>query len=208
MPCSLCSGRTLEFIEFENRKYFQCTNCGAVLLSPACYIPREAEKQRYESHNNDVNDPDYQKFVSPITSRILKDFGPQHQGLDFGCGTGPVITSELGKKNYKVSLYDPYFRPNSSVMENQYNYIICCEVMEHFHEPAKEFERLSSLLVTGGKLYCKTSLFSEEIDFRDWYYKNDPTHVFLYTRESLQWIKDHCGFKSLEISPKLIVFGK
>ncbi|MFZ0489442.1 MAG: methyltransferase domain-containing protein, partial [Salegentibacter sp.] len=153
MPCSLCSGRTLEFIEFENRKYFQCTNCGAVLLSPACYIPWEAEKQRYESHNNDVNDPDYQKFVSPITSRILKDFGPQHQGLDFGCGTGPVITSELGKKNYKVSLYDPYFRPNSSVMENQYNYIICCEVMEHFHEPAKEFERLSSLLVTGGKLY-------------------------------------------------------
>lgn len=208
MPCSLCSGSTRRFMEYENREYFKCTNCGAVLLSHACYISAAAEKQRYEFHHNDVNDPDYRKFTNPITTRILEDFTSVHYGLDYGCGTGPIISSELRKKDYKVALYDPYFKPDEEVLNQEYDYIFCCEVMEHFHEPAKEFERLASLLLPKGKLYCKTSLFSGETDFRNWYYKNDPTHVFFYTRESLQWIKSQYDFKSLEILPGLIVFGK
>ena len=36
------------------------------MLDPLDYLSQEEEKERYKNHNNDVNDPRYQKFVSPI----------------------------------------------------------------------------------------------------------------------------------------------
>ena len=36
------------------------------MLDPLDYVSQEEEKERYKNHNNDVNGPRYQKFVSPI----------------------------------------------------------------------------------------------------------------------------------------------
>ena len=80
--------------------------------------------------------------------------------------------------------------------------------MEHFYEPQAEFKALSHRLKPGGKLYCKTSLYSETINFENWYYKDDPTHVFLYTTKSLEWIAENLGFSALEINPEVIIFKK
>jgi hypothetical protein len=208
MKCILCAGSTKEFWKSKNREFVECTNCGGIQLLPEFYVSENIEKKRYLSHNNDVEDPRYQNFVSPITSRIIKDFSPAEKGLDYGCGTGPVATTELQKEGYTIALYDPYFHPNTEVLNAKYDFIICCEVMEHFYEPKREFSELAVRLHPGGKLYCKTSLYSEEIDFDKWYYKNDPTHVFFYTEKSLEWIKDNLGFSALEIYPKVIVFDK
>ncbi len=208
MNCTLCGAETKTFWKSKNREFVACANCGGIQLLPEFYIPEDSEKERYLTHNNDVEDPRYQQFVSPITTRILNDFSVTNTGLDYGCGTGPVATTELEKQGFSVALYDPYFYPDKLVLKNSYDFIICCEVMEHFYDPAGEFRELSDKLNPGGKLYCKTSLYSEDIDFDNWYYKNDPTHVFFYTEKSLLWIKENLGFSKLEIAPKLIVFSK
>ena len=208
MNCTLCGAGTESFWKSKNREFVTCTKCGGIQLLPEYYVNKNSEKERYLTHNNDVEDPRYQEFVSPITSGILKDFSAESSGLDYGCGTGPVATSELEKRGFSVALYDPYFFPEKDVLKNTYDFIICCEVMEHFYDPAKEFRKLSESLNPGGKLYCKTSLYSEDIDFKNWYYKNDPTHVFFYTKRSLLWIRENLGFRQVEISPKLIVFSK
>ncbi|WP_081212447.1 class I SAM-dependent methyltransferase [Salegentibacter sediminis] len=208
MNCTLCGAETKTFWKSKNREFVVCTNCEGIQLLPEFYINKEAEKQRYLTHNNDVEDPRYQEFVSPITSRVLNDFSAKNTGLDYGCGTGPVATSELEKQGYSVALFDPYFYPDKSVLKNFYDFIICCEVMEHFHDPAREFRDLSYKLNPGGKLYCKTSLYTEGLDFDTWYYKNDPTHVFFYTEKSLIWIRDNFGFSKLELESKLMVFSK
>ncbi|HEY9183700.1 MAG TPA: class I SAM-dependent methyltransferase [Salegentibacter sp.] len=208
MKCTLCGAKTKAFQKSENREFVACTNCGGIQLLPEFYITQNSEKERYLTHNNDVEDPRYQQFVSPITSEIIKDFSVENSGLDYGCGTGPVATSELEKQGFSVALYDPYFFPDKDVLENTYDFIICCEVMEHFYDPAGEFRDLCDKLNPGGKLYCKTSLYSEDIDFENWYYKNDPTHVFFYTEGSLLWIRENLGFRQVEITPKLIVFSK
>ncbi|SKB40388.1 Methyltransferase domain-containing protein [Salegentibacter holothuriorum] len=208
MNCILCKGATKKFWKSKNREFVECTNCGGIQLLSQFYISKKAEEARYLTHNNDVDDPKYQDFVKPITSRILKDFSTEHSGLDYGCGTGPVISIQLEKEGYKTVLYDPYFHPQTSVLTNKYNFIICCEVMEHFYKPQQEFRTLASLLKPGGKLYCKTSLYSEKIDFDNWYYKNDVTHVFFYTEKSLIWIKDNLDFSALEIHPNRIIFSK
>ncbi|MBZ9631323.1 class I SAM-dependent methyltransferase [Salegentibacter sp. LM13S] len=208
MNCILCEGPTKKFWKSKNREFVECSNCGGIQLLPKFYVSKIAEEARYLTHNNDVEDSRYQDFVNPITSRVLKDFSTKHKGLDYGCGTGPVATTELEKEGYTVALYDPYFHPNTEVLKAKYDFIICCEVMEHFYEPKREFSELAALLHLGGKLYCKTSIYSAEINFDHWYYKNDATHVFFYTAKSLEWIKDNLGFSALEIHPKVIVFGK
>jgi SAM-dependent methyltransferase len=209
MPCcTLCKGKTRLYYQDKFRRYLQCHDCNGVMLSPEFYLDAEAEKARYLSHNNDVDDKGYQEFVNPITKSIQQEFFPNSLGLDFGCGTGPVAAKQLQKNGYNINLYDPFFQNYPEHLNLKYDYIICSEVMEHFHSPWKEFVKLNSLLKSGGKLYCKTSLISEEINFKDWYYKNDPTHVFFYSKLSLEWILKNTTFQSLKIEEDLIVFSK
>jgi SAM-dependent methyltransferase len=166
----------------------------------------EEEKARYETHNNDVNDPGYQRFVSPIVSSVLRDFTPNHSGLDFGAGTGPVISKLLRDRGFDIVKYDPFFHDHPVLLEDTYDYIVCCEVVEHFYAPAREFARLKRLLKPQGRLYCMTHLYNPELDFRNWYYIKDPTHVFIYQSATMEWIRQKYGFSLCAIQDRLITF--
>lgn len=161
---------------------------------------------RYNKHNNDTADEGYQKFVSPITSAIMRDFTQNHKGLDFGAGNGPVISKILKDNNYLIKQYDPFFQNYSNLLEVQYDYIAACEVIEHFHDPKKEFSLLKNLLLQNGKLYCMTYIYDESINFHNWDYKNDPTHVFIYHNKTIRWIKDAFKFSNVKIEGRLITY--
>jgi hypothetical protein len=79
--------------------------------------------------------------------------------------------------------------------------------MEHFKNPQKEFRLLKQLLNPGGALYCMTHIYFAEIEFESWYYKNDPTHIFIYRKETLEWIKLNLEFSSMFIENRLIKLG-
>ncbi|WP_309597799.1 methyltransferase domain-containing protein [Flavobacterium oreochromis] len=83
-----------------------------------------------------------------------------------------------------------------------------CEVIEHFHHPKKEFQLLKELLVPKGKLYCMTHLYDSSIHFEKWYYKNDTTHVFIYQKETIEWIAKMLMFSDFTIKNRLIIFTK
>ncbi len=208
MNCILCNSGLSHILHIEKEhRFYDCSNCGSIIRDKDTFPDSNFEKERYEIHQNDVNDLRYQKFVSPITQAVQNDFLPQGTlGLDFGAGTGPVITKVLSDKGYNLNLYDPFFHPDKSVLNQNYDYIVCCEVIEHFHKPHQEFQLLKSLLKPGGKLYCMTDIFREHLDFGSWYYKNDPTHVIFYTEKSLQWIQKQIGFNTIHIENRLIVF--
>lgn len=165
------------------------------------------EKKRYLEHNNDVDDPRYQNFVLPIVTAIKDDYDDDSIGLDYGCGTGPVAAKLLRDSSYKVNLYDPFFANNLEHLKLKYKFIICCEVMEHFCSPKKDFLLLHSLLQSGGAIYMKTSIYKDDTDFDAWHYKNDPTHVFFYRKETLEWIKVAFSFKALDINSKFIKYS-
>ncbi len=207
IKCTLCGAAADFFYEVNEKKYYRCHGCLSILLDPTMFLCKEDEKKRYEEHNNDVNDVRYQQFVAPIVSRIQKTFNKSHTGLDFGAGTGPVITKLLHDKGFNMELYDPLFHNNPALLQNRYDYIACCEVIEHFHDPAKEFALLKSLLNPNGSLYCMTEIYSDEIEFKQWYYKNDPTHVFFYHTKAFTWIKSHFNFSKLSIEGRLIHFA-
>src|SRR6056297_1115971 len=181
MNCNLCSGISYIFYVFKDIKYYKCSSCKSVFMDPENFLSYEEERKRYEKHNNDVNDLRYQEFVSDIVEKIKQEWNQKNtQGLDFGAGTGPVITKLLSDDGYDIDIYDPIFWDKKNFLNKKYNYIVTCEVIEHFHNPLKEFVLLFSLLKDGGKLYCKSEIYSEDINFENWYYKNDLTHVFFY----------------------------
>lgn len=202
--CTLCNSKALLFSKIDHNEYYKCLTCLSIFLHPSAYISLQEERKRYEEHNNDVDDPGYQKFVSPIVNGIQELFQPEHTGLDFGSGTGPVITKLLQDKGYTIDLYDPFFCNNPDKLTKRYDYIACCEVIEHFHNPQKEFRLLHSLLKPGGVLFCMTEVYSEGIDFTKWYYKNDPTHVFFYHAEAFNWIRLNLGYSDVIITKRLI----
>lgn len=206
--CPLCKNTSKIFYHFKNRLYHQCDNCLGIFVDQSLILYGKNEKARYNEHNNDVDDKRFQKFVSPITSIVRRDFTKEDKGLDFGAGNAPVITKVLTDNNYDIKPYDPFFHNNVDLLKKTYNYITSCEVVEHFHNPLKEFKLLKSLLNPNGKLYIMTWLYSEGINFHNWNYKDDHTHIFIYHKNSFEWIKENVGYKDVQFHERLIVFSR
>ncbi len=207
--CPLCGGAAEKFREIARNVYYKCPECRGVFLSTDSCLPEEAEKKRYLEHNNDVNDPGYREFARPIADYITANFSPRTgEGLDFGAGTGPVISRLLEEKGFTVNLYDPFFHPRKESLERKYDFIIASEVIEHFKNPYAEFKLLESLLKSPGSLAARTHLLSEGEAFEDWYYRKDPTHVFFYTVKTMEWIKKEFNFSGLEVNGRIIVLSK
>lgn len=206
MECLLCHCDTEAFKYCNNKEYFKCKNCNSVMLNPKFYISSSKEKERYAKHDNDVNDKGYQKFVSPIVKSVLKDYNKNDKGLDFGAGTGSAITKLLHDKDYNIKTYDPFFYNDEDRLKEKYDYIVSCEVIEHFHNPDVEFDRLKAMLKPNGSLYLMTSIYNEDIDFNSWYYKNDETHVFFYHKKALEYIKRKYRFTEMKIEKDMIIF--
>lgn len=202
--CPLCLAEAPFFLEDRGTSFYKCGGCGSVFRDPADDLPFEKEKARYLTHNNCPVDPGYRAFVAPIVDEVKKLFLPSHQGLDFGAGPVPVIAKLLQNQGYQLEAYDPFFHDRPELLEKKYDYITACEVIEHFRQPAEEFKRLRAMLNPGGALLCMTLLYEDKIDFANWHYKNDQTHRFFYSRQALEWIKEHMGFASLKIQGRLI----
>ncbi len=205
MTCTLCNST---LITQKDTYYYDCDTCKALVKNKKYHLSPEEEKSHYECHNNDINDLGYQNFTMPITRYVLDTFLPFHKGLDFGSGTGPVISSMLQKKNYDIVPYDPFFAPNQNVFNITYDYIVSCEVFEHFNNPKLEIDRLTSLLKPNGLLLIMTLLYTDTIDFKTWYYRNDPTHIFIYRSETIEYIAKEKEFEILELTNRFIVLKK
>ena len=203
--CPLCNSDSSPFYKED---YYCCNNCQGIFVPKTKFLNLENEKARYEEHNNDENDPAYQNFVSPITRAIFNNFSKNHQGLDFGSGKSSPISKVLRDQGYKIEEYDPFFYNIPKLLDKKYDYIAACEVIEHFNNPHKEFKLLFDLLNTNGVLYCMTSIYNKSINFPSWYYRRDPTHVFMYQAKTLDYIQKAFTFRRVIIEDRLIQFFK
>ena len=202
MPlCPLCLNSSISFYKDE---FYLCSCCEGIFRPAEKLLDNEKEKERYESHTNDSDDLGYQNFVAPITNAVLKKFSKDDVGLDFGCGKDSPIVKVLRQNEYEILEYDPFFFDDKKLLEKKYDYIACCEVIEHFYNPKKEFELLKKLLKEDGILYLMTGIYNSTIDFSKWWYKNDSTHVFIFQEKTFEYIKKEFDFKDLKIEKNFI----
>ena len=204
--CPLCLSSGVEHLcEDGALVYHRCTCCDLRFLDPAHRLPGAEEKARYLLHQNDITDPRYRAFVTPLHDHVTARVPKGAVGLDFGSGTGPVLADMLQKSGYEVKLFDPIFHPDTKNLEQKYDFIVASEVVEHLFDPHAEFGRLKVLISDGGLLALMTSLYKPNIDFARWHYRRDPTHVAFYSRQALLWVRNNFKFKDIHFAEPNIV---
>jgi SAM-dependent methyltransferase len=164
-------------------------------------LDAEAEKSRYLQHRNDTDDPGYLAFLDRLARPVLLELDsrrthsilhtPANQcGLDFGSGPFPMLAMLMERSGYPVEIYDPFFAPidRAELSSRRYDFILCCETAEHFHDPDQEFELMVRTLAPGGFIALMTAMRPADDKLADWHYLQDLTHVSLYSPASFRWI--------------------
>ncbi len=199
--CPLClADRTRCLVEVDALRYFACEGCGLRFLDPAQRPSRRLEKQAYDLHDNDPDDPGYRRFLAVLLDPLLERLPPRRDGLDYGCGPGPALVAMMSAAGHRMAAYDPIYRPDRSALARQYDVVTCTEVAEHFHAPNAEFERLDHLLRPGAYLGVMTRFQTDDRRFANWHYRRDPTHVVFYREETMAWIASRWRW-SLDLRP-------
>jgi SAM-dependent methyltransferase len=206
VTCPVCrEGGARLFASVGGRDYLRCETCQATFLHPGQLPTREVERHEYGQHRNRPEDPAYRAFLAQLAGPLLQRLAPGRTGLDYGCGPGPALAAMLQEAGHRITLYDPFYDPDPRALEARYDFITCTEVVEHFHQPAREFARLAALLKPGGLLAIQTCLLTDDARFARWNYRRDPTHVVFYWEETFHHIARRHHWV-MEIPARNVVF--
>lgn len=216
--CPLCtSSETADFCKIPAlavaRRYLHCSRCDLIFLDPGQRPNQSAERTHYELHNNVASDEQYCNFLGRLLNPLLVKIGvpPENirlQGLDFGSGPGPVLAELVSRSGHQMSIYDPYFAPDKTVLQRRYDFVTCCEVAEHFYEPAAAFQQIDALLKPGGWLGLMTGILPDWTSFRSWHYPRDITHVVFYSPKTVSWIAEKFDWQPEFPTTNVVLFKK
>ncbi|MFN2341647.1 MAG: methyltransferase domain-containing protein, partial [Halanaerobium sp.] len=148
MNCKICGSSNLESLDIQN-KYYHCQECEVIFIDPAEIVAPTEEKERYEGHDNNHQNEGYVKMFENFIDDLIQpniNLKEINDVLEFGCGPGPVLADLLESEGLKVDRYDPYFFPDKVFLDKKYDLITSTEVFEHFSDPVKEMELLTSHL--------------------------------------------------------------
>lgn len=149
---------------------------------------RAVEQAEYRLHRNDVSDAHYRKFLARLAVPLLERLHGGLSGLDYACGPGPALAAMLIEAGHRMAVYDPLFFNDPKLLDDEYDFITCTEVVEHFHHAFDEFAQFDRLLKPGGWLGLMTTLQTDDAAFAGWHYRRDPTPVVFYRETTFQTI--------------------
>lgn len=204
MKCLLCDHHSNEFYS----DVFQCENCELVFKNPKNYLNALEEKERYDCHTNDANEIGYRNFLLKLITPLESELNNQMTHLDFGSGKTPMFKILLADKIEKSYFYDLYFYPDKTVLNSQYDLVTCSEVVEHFKDPMNSWSELLSVVKPNGFLAVMTNFYSDKIDYKTWWYKNDFTHNVFYTNKTMKFLAEKFQMKIYYTDEKSVVIFK
>ncbi|CAN5400893.1 class I SAM-dependent methyltransferase [soil metagenome] len=210
----MCGSEHTEWIHREDtriesvRDYYHCGECDLIFVLPEQRISAGEEFSRYEMHENDPADPGYRKFLARLFKPLIKKLPEKSCGLDFGSGPGPTLHLMFEEAGHTMRIYDPFFAMDSSVFDEQYDFITTTETAEHLHDPLKELSRLWGCLKPGGYLGVMTHRWTTVEKFKNWHYINDDTHVIFFHENTFRWLQKRWD-AGLEIYERdVVIFEK
>jgi SAM-dependent methyltransferase len=192
--CPLCSipGPFMRILGPLRLAYQYCAYCHLIFMEREFLPEPKLEKQHYQTHQNGPQYPGYVRFLEQAIIPTLPYLNSKMRGLDYGCGPDPTISVLLANKGLGCDNFDPFFFPN--LPEKPLDFIFVTEVLEHFHNPDQELNRIRNLLKPGGILTIMTELWNDLDDFAEWYYAKDFTHVSFYHARTIDFICSKFGF--------------
>lgn len=199
--CPLCGNKYGKFFcRDKTRDYFRCGVCDLIFVLPEEQLTPDIEKSRYDLHENNPKDIRYREFLGKMFVPIQEEMnrkrvpGTGHQvtGLDFGSGPGPTLSIMFEEVGFDMNIYDKFYCTDVSVFDRKYDFITATEVFEHLRDPLLEIERSIGCLKDDGVFGVMTKM-TDGVDFVNWGYKNDDTHICFYSEKTFQWIGEKFG---------------
>ena len=218
-PCRLCGSPTVRFTVAARkppaRAYDTCGACGYTALDTTFFPSQAEEKARYLLHLNDAGNAGYVRWIESFADAIRPFVRPGASVLDFGSGPRPVPARVFRSRGYSVTVYDPYFAPDTTWQDRRWDAIVVHEVAEHLSDPRSILAGLAAVLEPGGVLCIRTRFAPVDGDgnldieaFASWWYRQDPTHLGFFTRTSISIIAASLGMKVLSLTdPDTAVLG-
>ena len=207
--CPLCSSQEIsDFHKDRSREYLRCETCRLIFVPREYHVSPADEKAEYDLHENSPDDPGYRKFLGRLFEPINDRLAAGSSGLDFGSGPGPTLSVMFEEVGHNVSIYDPFYSPDEPPLSRQYDFVTASEVVEHFRNPAETLQRLWSCVKPGGLLGIMTKLALDKASFANWHYKNDPTHVSFFSRETFNWLAELWRARLTVVGSDVILFAK
>ena len=210
-PLCLSTGAALFHTSTQKnleRDYHRCDVCDLIFVPPEFHLDADAARERYLTHDNDPDNPDYRRYLSRLWDELRPHLPKGARGLDYGAGPGPALAAMIEEDGHSAALYDPLFHPDDTVLACTYDFITCTETVEHFATPRADFLRLNELLAPGAYLGIMTDILEDIRKFPDWYYHRDPTHIAFYTRRTLHWIANWFDLELEHPRPRVVLLHK
>lgn len=208
--CPLCLYREPEIWKFPNdqREYLFCKTCYLVFTSKNTHPDQQTARNRYLHHLADAGSPGHInhliKAIQPV-GQLLKH---QMHALDYGCGPKPVLADLLYTLGCNCQNYDPIFYP-ADLSVNTYDVIFCIETAEHFSDPYQEFSEMQKVLNPEGLVILMTGLYKDKLQFSNWFYKRDFTHISFFHQRTMTYISQKMNWQLLyEDGTSITVFKK
>jgi len=186
--------------------------CDLVFLDPRQRYDEVAEKKHYDLHRNSIDDEKYceflQKLITPLLKQVEQDYGAGAFGLDYGSGPAPVLAELVRRKGHRMEVFDPYYANNRAVLTRTYDFVACCEVVEHMYDPQEGFSEINAVLRPGGLLGVMTGMIPDWSKFPSWHYPHEATHVCFYSSRTMSWIADFFHWRLLNVAANVGMFQK
>lgn len=195
MNCPLCGTPARAIDPAHHRRWFDCDACGLVFVHPADRPDAATEAAHYTTHENDPGDPGYRGFLDRLAAPLARLLDPGAEGLDYGSGPGPTLSVMLSERGFPTAAWDPFFAPDPAPLTRTWDFVTCSETVEHFHQPARAYARLSERVRPGGLLAIMTEPVPGDVDLGGWRYARDPTHVSLHRPRTFEWLADRWGWE-------------
>ena len=209
--CIICGSETREINDPQIKViHMVCDKCMFIFKDEPFLMKKNDEKTEYNRHENSLENEGYVNIFNDLIDNYIQELNITRKVLEFGSGPTPVFKTLLQRKGYEVFDFDPFYNNNQEYLSNKYQLITSTEVAEHFFDPIKEFKHLVSLLEENGYLVIMTRFRNmDEIEFLNWWYRRDRTHVSFYNIETFNYLKDLLNLRIIKQNNKnIIVFQK
>jgi SAM-dependent methyltransferase len=197
--CPVCRTASHTFIDpGQATTYLACSTCAYWFKSPEHHPSLPKQKQRYDLHENDPDDPGYRAYFQRFLDWVLPQIPAGGRALDFGSGVSDLLATMLSDQGFDAVRYDPIYHPDTRYQAHRYDLIVSTEVFEHLSDPMAVFAHLAERLAPGGYLALQTQFHpNDEASFLQWYYRLDPTHIGFFTPHTFREMARRQGLEYL-----------
>lgn len=209
LACPLCQKNTVEFFHQDRKRaYFHCFTCQLVFSDVNSYLPPYSQKKRYNKNTPSKKQQQSFELIQLILQQLQSLTNEKLIGLNYGGILNKSDVESIENKGHKLLQYDPFLIPDRQVLHNNYDFICCYQIFEHFKNPKREWLLLQKMLKPGALLAIKTHLLKRLDLFEKWHHKNNLEHVNFYQKETFEYLAKKSGFSLLFATNNAILMQK